>query len=81
MRYVTRWRMFRAWADLVEGTESVGRLSAKYGYGNEVSFRKAFRKHIGKGPGAVRRESAHRAGARRSAKTQLRYGQSSEPAR
>ncbi len=75
MHYVTHWRMQRAWDDLSSGSRSVAALAEKYGYGSEVSFRKAFKKHIGKGPGAVRRESAQRSAAQGPPKTTLRYGQ------
>ena len=54
---------------------SVATLAAKYGYASEVSFRKAFKKHIGKGPGAVRRELALSRSSQAPSKTTLRYGQ------
>jgi len=75
MNYVTHWRMQRAWDELSAGSRSVAALAEKYGYGSEVSFRKAFKKHMGQGPGAVRRESAVRKSRQASQKTTLRYGQ------
>jgi len=75
MYYVAHWRMQCAWDELNAGSRSVSALAEKYGYGSEVSFRKAFRKHVGKGPGAVRRESATRASPQKATKTTLRYGQ------
>lgn len=81
MQYVTRWRMQRALADLETGKQSVAALAERYGYGNEASFRKAFRKHVGRGPGEVRREAARRADHRKPVKTQLRYVQSPEAVR
>jgi transcriptional regulator GlxA family with amidase domain len=75
MHYVTHWRMQRALDDLSSGSRSVAALAEKYGYGSEVSFRKAFKKHIGKGPGAARRESALRSTSEAAPKTTLRYGQ------
>jgi AraC family transcriptional activator of mtrCDE len=75
MHYVAHWRMQRAWDELNAGSQSVSALAGKYGYGSEVSFRKAFRKHIGKGPGAVRRESTVRTSPQTAKKMTLRYGQ------
>ena len=75
MHYVAHWRMQRAWDELNAGSQSVSALAEKYGYGSEVSFRKAFRKHIGKGPGAVRRESTVRTSPQTAKKMTLRYGQ------
>ena len=75
MHYVTHWRMQRAWDELNAGSRSVAALAEKYGYGSEVSFRKAFKKHIGQGPGAVRRHSVNSGSPKASQKTTLRYGQ------
>ena len=75
MYYVTHWRMQRAWDELGAGSRSVATLAEKYGYASEVSFRKAFKKHIGKGPGAVRRELALSRSSQAPSKTTLRYGQ------
>ncbi|WP_435101848.1 AraC family transcriptional regulator [Arhodomonas sp. AD133] len=58
MTYVNRWRMLLAYRWLREG-ETVAAVAEHCGYATEAGFSKAFTRHYGLGPGAVRR--AHRA--------------------
>ncbi len=55
MQYVTNWRMQTAFEKLRTGKVSVGLIAEQSGYQTEASFRKAFKKQMGVGPGAVRR--------------------------
>jgi AraC-like DNA-binding protein len=55
MAYVTQWRMQRAYEWLRAGELSVAEIAERSGYQSEPAFRKAFRQHMGVGPGAVRR--------------------------
>lgn len=55
MQYVTNWRMQTAFEKLHSGKDSVALIAEQSGYQTEASFRKAFKKHMGIGPGAVRR--------------------------
>ena len=58
MQYVTNWRMQTAFEKLRTGKDSAARIAEQSGYQTEASFRKAFKKHMGIGPGAVRRGNA-----------------------
>jgi len=55
MQYVTNWRMQTAFERLHSGKESVALIAEQSGYQSEASFRKAFKKQMGIGPGAVRK--------------------------
>ncbi|UCB54597.1 MAG: AraC family transcriptional regulator [Thiotrichales bacterium] len=55
MQYVTGWRMQTAFEKLRTGNSSVADIAEQSGYQTEASFSKAFKKHMGIGPGAVRR--------------------------
>lgn len=55
MTYVTHWRMQRAYELLRLGEKSVAMIAEQSGYQAEAAFRKAFKQHMGFGPGAVRR--------------------------
>jgi AraC-like DNA-binding protein len=55
MQYVTNWRMQSAFEKLRTGKDSVAVIAEQSGYRTEASFRKAFKKQMGIGPGAVRR--------------------------
>ena len=55
MQYVTSWRMQTAFERLRTGKDSVALIAEQSGYQTEASFRKAFKKQMGIGPGAVRR--------------------------
>ena len=57
MQYVTQWRMQIAYDLLVSTNLGTMQISEQSGYQSEAAFAKAFKKHFGKGPGAVRREA------------------------
>jgi AraC-like DNA-binding protein len=55
MQYVTKVRMHRA-RELLRGEKlSVGELAGRFGYESEPAFARAFKRHVGLPPGAVRR--------------------------
>jgi AraC-like DNA-binding protein len=56
MQYVTRWRMQVAVNSLQEEGSTVAELAAKLGYRSEAAFARAFKRVIGKAPGALKRE-------------------------
>jgi AraC-like DNA-binding protein len=58
MSYVARWRMHVAVDALEEQSATVGELAARLGYRSETAFARAFKRVIGKPPGAVRRATA-----------------------
>lgn len=55
IQYVTNWRMQTAYERLRSGRESVALIAEQSGYQTEASFRKAFKKQMGIGPGAIRK--------------------------
>lgn len=54
MEYLARWRMKLATRWLREG-KTVVEVSERCGYASEAGFAKAFKRHTGTGPGALRR--------------------------
>jgi len=55
MQYVTRWRMHLA-ADLLQQAGStVAAVAREVGYESEAAFSRAFKRVIGRSPGAARR--------------------------
>jgi len=56
IRYVAHWRMLIAAIRLQSSSASVAQVAAALGYQTEAAFRRAFRRHHGVGPGAVRRD-------------------------
>lgn len=58
MQYLTMWRMQLARKLLTESALGVAAVAERVGYQSEASFSKAFKKAIGKGPGAYRRGNA-----------------------
>jgi AraC-like DNA-binding protein len=59
MHLATRW--------LREERASLGEVASRLGYESEPSFSRAFKRHIGVAPGAVRRSGRTPAGVRPSA--------------
>jgi AraC-like DNA-binding protein len=55
MQYVTRVQMYRA-SELLRGARlTIAELAQRFGYESEPAFARAFKRHIGEPPGAVRR--------------------------
>lgn len=55
MRYLTRWRMQLARAQLAEGTAPLSQLADRLGYQSEAAFCRAFKREFGVSPGSFRR--------------------------
>ena len=55
MRYLAGWRLQQAHAELTGTTDSIASISSRVGYTSEASFNRAFKRHHGATPGAVRR--------------------------
>ncbi|WP_312164058.1 AraC family transcriptional regulator [Phenylobacterium sp.] len=53
-RYVARWRMYLASALLVEQGLSIAEVSGRLGYESGPAFSRAFKRHLGVSPGAMR---------------------------
>ena len=60
MQYLTMWRMQRARRLLGETSMGTAAVAEGVGYLSEAAFSKAFKKAVGKGPGAYRRELSAR---------------------
>jgi AraC-like DNA-binding protein len=58
MQYLTMWRMQRARRLLSETGLGTAAIAERVGYLSEAAFSKAFKKAVGMGPGAYRRELA-----------------------
>lgn len=58
MQYLTLWRMQLARRLLAESALGTMAVAERVGYQSEAAFGKAFKKAVGKGPGAYRREAA-----------------------
>jgi AraC family transcriptional regulator, alkane utilization regulator len=54
LRYLTGWRMHLAAERLAKRETSIAVLAEQLGYGSEISFSKAFKRHIGEAPGRFR---------------------------
>ncbi|KRC59233.1 hypothetical protein ASE14_15830 [Agromyces sp. Root81] len=63
MRYLAGWRMQQARAELIGTTDPVSSISGRVGYASEAAFSRAFKRHYGSTPGAVRRAGAVAQGA------------------
>ena len=59
MKYVTRWRMHSAQVGLREGGATAAEVALSLGYESEAAFNRAFKRHIGASPGAVKRRAEH----------------------
>ncbi|MGE0387001.1 MAG: cupin domain-containing protein [Gammaproteobacteria bacterium] len=58
MQYLSLWRMQKARELLADSRLGTAEVAARVGYQTEASFSKAFKKVIGVGPGAYRRNAA-----------------------
>lgn len=54
-RYVTRWRMYLASTLLAEQGLNIAEVGARLGYESGPAFSRAFKRHLGVAPGAMRR--------------------------
>jgi AraC-like DNA-binding protein len=73
MRYLAGWRLEQAYTALTTTTDSVAAISRRVGYGSEAAFGRAFKRHHGASPGAVRRSGpARSAGSLRTAADAVR---------
>lgn len=55
LNYLTQWRLEKARRLLEESVHSVGAIAESVGYQSLAAFNRAFKKHVGEGPGAYRR--------------------------
>lgn len=60
MRYLAGWRLEQAYTALTTTTDPVAAISRRVGYGSEAAFGRAFKRHHGTSPGAVRRSGQAR---------------------
>jgi len=60
MQYLTMWRMQLARKLLVESGLGTAAIAERVGYLSEAAFGKAFKRAVGTGPGAYRRDRARR---------------------
>ncbi|MDM0000353.1 AraC family transcriptional regulator [Variovorax sp. J22P240] len=56
IQYLTQWRMQRAARLLIETRDTVATIALEVGYDSEAAFVRAFKRLVGKPPGAWRRE-------------------------
>lgn len=56
MQYLTMWRMQMARSNLRETKLDMAAIAARSGYRSEIAFSKAFKRTVGKAPGAFRRD-------------------------
>jgi AraC-like DNA-binding protein len=59
MRYLTRYRLFKAALDLRRSNDSLTRIAASTGYDSEVTLSKAFRRYFGVAPGTYRKTATN----------------------
>jgi AraC-like DNA-binding protein len=63
MRYLVGWRMHLALMSLRQEKIDIGQLAERIGYQSESAFNRAFKRHVGVAPGAVRRGNGQAAAA------------------
>ena len=56
MQYLAQWRMQAAARLLLETRATVAAIALDVGYDSEAAFARAFKRQVGKPPGAWRRE-------------------------
>jgi AraC-like DNA-binding protein len=54
LEYLTRWRMVQAGRLLRQEPLSLGQVAERVGYESEAAFSKAFKRTLGRTPGAFR---------------------------
>jgi AraC-like DNA-binding protein len=57
IEYLTRWRLRKAAGMLRGGSAGIAEVASRVGYESEASFNRAFKRWIGRAPGAYRREA------------------------
>ncbi|RXZ72919.1 AraC family transcriptional regulator [Agromyces albus] len=57
MRYLAGWRLEQARSELLRTTDAIASISSRVGYTSEAAFSRAFKRHYGTTPGAVRRSA------------------------
>ncbi|MFI6426690.1 cupin domain-containing protein [Promicromonospora sp. NPDC050880] len=67
MRYLAGWRLHQAHTALTTTAEPVASIARRVGYRSESAFGRAFKRHHGASPGAVRRSGRARPDSRWSA--------------
>jgi AraC-like DNA-binding protein len=60
MRYVTQWKMHTAKRWLAQGDLSLGEISSRLGYLSDAAFSRAFKRHAGESPGAMKTKAVKR---------------------
>jgi AraC-like DNA-binding protein len=65
LTYLTRWRMHTAMQLMAESDESLTAIAGAVGYETDSAFGKTFKRHVGKTPGAYRRQLRHEPGPAR----------------
>lgn len=55
MQYLAKWRMQMAVRRLEDSTSSLAEVAAAVGYESEAAFKRTFKKHLGRPPGAWRK--------------------------
>jgi AraC-like DNA-binding protein len=58
IQYVGRWRMQLALAGLRDQRLPIADVAGRLGYRSEAAFRRAFKRHLGRAPGAARRQAS-----------------------
>ncbi len=56
MQYALHWRMQLAQMDLKEGKRTLAEIAIGLGYESEAAFARAFKRIVGRSPGAYRRQ-------------------------
>ena len=55
LRYLTTLRMQLAHRELQQTSDTLAQIAARVGYNSEPAFNRAFKREVGKPPGAVRK--------------------------
>lgn len=71
MRYLAAWRLQQAHSELTRTADPISSISSRVGYSSEAAFSRAFKRHHGATPGAVRRLNPAAAGRHEAARPTL----------